>query len=276
MDKSKLKVAYLGPEGTFTHAALISFFGQNVHSIPLKTISDVFDAVGVQAEFAVLPIENSTEGAVTNTLDCLIASNLKICGEVEIPVKHCLLQVRGNKEPIRQIFSHPQAFAQCRQWISKNYPGIKTVETTSTGQAAALIKNEPFSAAIAGPFAKEMYQLESIAENIQDKKGNATRFLILGFDELGKTGQDKTSLVLMTEDKPGSLVHILMPFAKHQINMTKIESRPSPTKNWHYVFFVDIEGHLSSSNLKAALAELDAMGATVKILGSYPSRRTER
>lgn len=265
-----LTIAYFGPEATFTHMAAIYRFGSSVQYVPLHTIQDVFEEVERgRADYGVVPVENSTEGVVTSTLDMFIDSDLKIVSEIILPIQHCLLSNYQLPE-IKVLYSHPQALGQCRRWISRYLPNIEVIETSSTTRAAELAANNPNSAAIASILAARKYNLCIIAQDIQDTKDNATRFLVLGRHIPQPTGTDRTSLLLSITDRVGALHSTLQPFRRHGINLTKIESRPSKKKAWTYYFFIDIDGHINDSNVQKALAGVKRHCNLVKILGSYP------
>jgi chorismate mutase/prephenate dehydratase len=265
-----LVIAYLGPEATFTHQAAIKKFGSSLTYSAQKTIADVFNEVSKnRADYGVVPIENSTEGVVTHTLDMLVDSDLKIVAQIVVPIQHCLIGLT-QKQQIKKIYSHPQALGQCRLWVQRNLPNAEIIETSSTTRAAELASKEPNSAAIASSLAAEFYKLNIIEANIQDNVINATRFLVLGRQCSPPTGRDRTSLMLSIADKVGALYHALAPFSKYKVNMTKIESRPSKRKAWEYFFFIDCDGHIEDQNVQKVLAHLQKYCNFVKILGSYP------
>ena len=268
--QGNLRISFLGPRATFTEMAAVKKFGKCADYTPLNSISDVFQHVErEQSDFGVVPIENSSEGSVTSTLDLFFDSNLNICGETVINIDHCLLSNTSLKK-VKKIFSHPQALAQCRNWIKIKFPNPKIFETSSTAKAAEMAKKTKNSAAIASSFAAKEYNLKVLAEKIQDRKQNKTRFLIIGKISLKKTGEDKTSILFVTKHKSGALFKTLKPFYDHKINMTKIESRPLKGKLWEYGFFVDIQGHKDDKKVKNALKELSKQVLYLKVLGSYP------
>ncbi len=268
--EAPLHVAYLGPEATFTHLASIEKFGSACQFIPVKSISDVFVEVEKgRADYGVVPIENSTEGVITHTLDMFIDSELKICSEVMLEVSHHFLS-NSPLGRIKKVYSHSQAFAQCRAWIENNLEGIGLVEVSSTAEAARIASGEKNSGAIAGELAARLYKLKIISRRIEDETSNFTRFLVIGENMAEKSGKDKTSVLFSTKDKAGALYGMLEPFAKNKINLTKIESRPSRRKVWEYVFFVDFEGHLKEERVKKSLRELEKRCVFLKVLGSYP------
>jgi chorismate mutase/prephenate dehydratase len=265
-----LRVAYLGPKATFTHQASIQKFGSSVEYIPSESISDVFEEVEKgRADYGVVPIENTTEGAVTHTLDMFSDSDIKICSEVLLRIKHCLLSKIPLKN-IRKVCSNPQVFGQCRTWLKNHLPHADQVEVSSTSRAAEIASREKGTAAIASQLAAAYYHLKILAQGIEDFKTNITRFLVIGRHVAKRTGQDKTSILFSIKDKVGALYEILLPFKKHHINMTKIESRPSKRKPWEYYFFVDFIGHQDDLNVKKALKILERHCVFLRILGSYP------
>ncbi|MGA1862097.1 prephenate dehydratase [Deferribacter thermophilus] len=265
------KIAYLGPEGTFTHLAGIKHFGLAAKLIPLSNISDVFEYVEKKrCAYGVIPIENSLEGVVNHTLDMFMDSTLKICGEIFLEVSHHLMNLSGKFEDIRKIYSHPHAIAQCRKWLSKNARNITIVEVESTAKAAEIAKGDASVAAIASEMAEIQYGLKIVEKSIEDYTNNYTRFLVIGFNEPAKTGNDKTSIMFSLAHKAGSLYNALKAFAEENINMTKIESRPSKRKAWEYIFYVDIDGHIDDEPVKKALENFSKNVNMLKILGSYP------
>jgi chorismate mutase/prephenate dehydratase len=275
--QKKLKISYFGPEATFTHQAALKSFGPQAEFLPAHTISDVFAEVEKgRADYGVVPIENSTEGVVNHTLDMFKESTLSICAEIELPIWHYLLGRSSDykrKGRIRTLFSHYQALAQCRQWVEDHLPGVRVVESSSTAEAARTARRTPRSVAIASRLAADLYSLDVLESRIEDATHNYTRFLIVGTGEPQPTGRDKTSIMFSVKDKVGALHDILVPFKKHHLNMTKIESRPTRQRAWEYIFFVDFLGHRSDKRVQKAMAELEKSCAFLKILGSYP--RTE-
>jgi chorismate mutase/prephenate dehydratase len=267
-----LQAAYLGPSATFTHLAASRQFGSSTEYLPESTIREVFESVTRgKAQYGVVPIENSTEGVVNYTLDMFIDSDLKIAFEIMLPITHNLLSKSGKKSEIKKIYSHPQARAQCRNWLDRNFPGIPIVEELSTAAAAKRVSRDATSAAVASELAASVYKLKFIEKGIEDNKTNYTRFLVIARESPGKTGNDKTSIMCSVKDKPGALYLLLRPFARHRINLTKIESRPSRRKAWEYIFFVDMEGHLEDKGVKKAIKDLKKECLFLKVLGSYPS-----
>lgn len=267
-----LKVAYLGPEGTFTQAAALKHFGHSVNAQPMAAIDEVFREVeSGSVNYGVVPIENSTEGMVNHTLDSFKQTTLKICGEVELRIHHHLLcKSASEKNAIKKIYSHQQSLAQCRKWLDAHYPVAERIAVSSNAEAAKLASKEKNSAAIAGEMAAELYGLHVRARNIEDHAHNSTRFLIIGHQDVAKSGDDKTSIIVSTRDKPGALYYLLEPFRKHNINLTRLETRPSLTHKWAYVFFIDFAGHQDDKVVQTVLQQLAAETEEIKILGSYP------
>lgn len=276
MEKEEI-VGYLGPPATYTHLACIERFGSSLKAIPMGNIQEVFEAVEKgEMNFGVVPIENSTEGAVNRTLDMFIDSEVKICGEILIHISHDLLSKTGRAEDIQKIYSHPQALEQCRQWLRKNFPHKPLAETVSTAKAAEIASEKPNAAAIASSFAGHLYGLKSIASQIEDYLHNYTRFLILNRQSAERTGKDKTSTLFSISHAPGTLYRVLKPFSEKGINLTKIESRPTKGKPWEYIFFIDFEGHATDSHIAEALDEVKEQVFFVKLLGSYPQDSQEK
>jgi len=269
------RVAFLGPVGTFTQAALIKRFGSQVTMQPQATIDDVFREVEAgQAEYGVVPVENSTEGVVNHTLDKFLASPLKICAEIELRIhQHLLVKHTGQK--ITRIYSHQQSLAQCREYLLAHYPGVAQVSVASNAEAARLAAQSDEAAAIAGELAAEAYQLVYQARNIEDKPDNSTRFLVIGPQSPAPSGQDKTTLLISAPNRPGMLYQLLAPIKDNNIMMTRIESRPSRQGLWDYVFFIDIVGHQDQAPVAEALAQLQAQASLYKWLGSYPAARRD-
>jgi len=265
-----LKIAYFGPPATFTHLAAIKKFGSQVTYIPVKSISGVFTEVETgRASYGVVPIENSTEGVVTHTLDMFVESNLKICSEVTLEISHNLLSCHKLSK-IKKVYFNPQALAQCRLWLETNLPRVELIEVSSTARAAERAASSKNGGAIASLLASQMYHLKVLCRHIEDIRGNVTRFLVIGPTPSRPTGHDRTSIMFSISDRVGALYSMLTPFKKHKINLTKIESRPSRMKHWDYFFFIDLEGHFEDKSVKKALAELEDHCHTLKILGSYP------
>ncbi len=265
-----LAVAYLGPPATFTHLAALKKFGSSVNYLPVNSITDVFSGVERgEADYGVVPIENSIEGAVNHTLDMFMESDLKVCSEVSLEICHNLL-TNCKKETVKKVYSNPLVFGQCRVWLKTNLPRAELVEVSSTTRAAEIASKEKGTAAIASSLAAKIYKLKLAAKSIEDSHHNITRFLVISRDEVRPTGEDKTSVMFSVKDKVGALYSMLEPFKKNGINLTKIESRPSKKKAWDYYFFVDMRGHHRDSNVAMALKELEKQSTYLKILGSYP------
>lgn len=266
-----LSIAYLGPEGTFTQAAAIKHFGHAARTVACASIDEAFRAVeSGTLDYVVAPVENSTEGAVGRTLDLMVNTPLHICGEVVLRIHHHLLRQTTDAPPPRVIYSHAQSLAQCHEWLNKHLPGVERVSVTSNAEAARLASEDATVAAIAGEAAAERYSLARLACNIEDEPNNTTRFLVLGTQATTPSGRDKTSLVLSAQNRPGAVYQLLAPLAEQGVSMTKLESRPSRTGLWEYVFFLDIEGHAQADNIAQALAALRERAAFVKVLGAYP------
>jgi chorismate mutase/prephenate dehydratase len=268
-----LKVAFLGPEGTFTQTAVFTHFGHSVRGLPLPSIDEVFHEVEAgNADFGMVPVENSTEGTVNHTLDRFLASPLKICGEVELRVQHSLMGKMSSLGAIERICSHPQALAQCRIWLDEHLPNIERVPVASNAEGARRARDEKGTAAIAGTTAAEIYELTVLVAQIEDRPDNTTRFFVLGRELLAASGQDRTTLLVSIAhtDSPGALYSLLEPLARNRISMTRIESRPSHRRKWDYVFFIDVEGHASEPRLVKALEQLKKRSSLFRVLGSYP------
>lgn len=264
-----MSIAFLGPEATFTHQAAIRRFGNSLKYTAQKTIGDVFAEVDKRrADYGVVPVENSTEGVVNNTLDMFVDSNLKVVAQIIMPIQHCL--VGTSKSRIRRIYTHPQALGQCRIWVQNNLPKAEMIETSSTTRAAELASKDKSASAIASALAAKQYHLKILQTDIQDNAANATRFLVLGTQCSPSTGEDRTSLMFRIADEVGALHRALSPFQSNRLNMTKIESRPSKRKAWEYYFFLDLDGHMDDPPVKKALQMLEAQCGFVKVLGSYP------
>ena len=267
-----LKIAYLGPEGTWTHQAAIKKFGHSVAYSPLVSFADVFDQVARrQAHYGVVPIENSTEGAVSHTLDLFVDSPLRICAQILLRIDNALL-ASIPREEIKTLYSHPQVFGQCKDWILRNFPKADLVEVSSTTKGAHLAREKAAegAAALGGQLAAELAGLEVLESAIQDRATNTTRFLVISEKTCPPTGNDRTSILFAVNDRPGSLVDALKAFDAFHINMSKIESRPSKQKDWEYIFYVDLAGHCDDEPVAAALEELKRHCSLVKLLGSYP------
>jgi chorismate mutase / prephenate dehydratase len=268
-----LKVAFLGPEGTFTQQAVLRHFGHSVRALALPTVDEVFQEVEAgNADFGVVAIENSSEGTITNTLDRFLTSPLHICGEVELRIHHCLIGKMDALARVLRVCSHGQALAQCRGWLDEHLPDAERVPVASNAEGARRARDEQGSAAIAGEIAAEVYGLNILVREIEDRADNTTRFLVVGRKLLRSSGADRTTLLLTYGDtsSPGALYRLLEPLAKHGINMTRIESRPSRRRKWDYVFFIDIEGHAEDQRVRKALAALKKRASLFRVLGSYP------
>lgn len=270
-----MTVACLGPQGTFSEEAATRRFGGAFTTLPCDSIDAVFRNVeSGNAGYGVVPVENSTEGAVGRTLDLLLQTSLTVCGEIQLPVHQSLMALQTDLTKIEKIYSHPQSFAQCHHWLQTKLPGISNtayINTSSNADAARLAAQDSHAAAIAGKRAADFYGLKICAENIEDDSKNTTRFLVLGAQKVEPSGKDKTSLVMSTGNYAGAIHKLLTPFSVHNVSMTRLESRPSRTHLWQYVFFVDIEGHQKDANVAEALKELNEKAAFLKILGSYPA-----
>jgi chorismate mutase/prephenate dehydratase len=266
-----LRVAFLGPEATFTHMAARSRFGLSARYVPAATVAGVFTEVekGV-ADLGVVPIENSTEGVVNSTLDVLIDSELCITAEIATTVSHCLLTRSGTLDGVQKVYSHPQALAQCRQWLSANLPNVAQIEVASTALAARLTRDDPVAAAVASELAGQLYDLKVARQKIEDEVRNVTRFLVLGREPAPPTGRDKTSILFSLKDSAGVLFKVLQPLADAGLNLSRIESRPSRKKLWDYVFFIDVDGHAVDPAVQGAIDALQKRCEFVKVLGSYP------
>jgi chorismate mutase/prephenate dehydratase len=266
-----LKVAFLGPEGTFTQAAALKHFGHSVTTVPIGSINDVFREVeSGSAHYGVVPIENSTEGVINHTLDMFINTSLNICGEVELRIHHHLLGKADALGKVKKIYSHQQSLAQCREWLDTNLPDAERIAVSSNAEAARCAAEDNKSVAIAGDAAASIYNLNIIHSNIEDEPDNTTRFLVIGRHKVASSGNDKTTILMSAENKVGTLYRLLSPFMNNNISMTRIESRPSRRGMWDYVFFVDIEGHVDDADIAKALDELKEVTSLFKILGSYP------
>jgi chorismate mutase/prephenate dehydratase len=269
--EESLEIAYLGPAGTFTQAAALKHFGHSVATVPLPDIAEVFREVeSGSTQYGVVPVENSTEGVVTHTLDRFMLSPLQICGEVQLRIHHHLLATQGDMASISRVYSHQQSFAQCREWLDGHLPQAERITVSSNAEAARRAAAESDTAAIAGDAAAELYQLSVLAANIEDEPDNTTRFLVIGHDGVPPCGNDKTSLMVSGPNRPGLLHELLTPLSTHGISMTRLESRPSRRGIWDYVFFIDIEGHQADANVAQALKEMEQKASVVKVLGSYP------
>ncbi|MCP3043076.1 prephenate dehydratase [Xanthomonas euvesicatoria] len=267
-----LKIGYLGPEGTFSQQAVLKHFGRSAVGLPMATIEEVFQEVEAgNADFGVVPVENSGQGTIQVTLDMFLTSNLKICGEVELRVHQYLLSRNGRLEDIERIYAHSQSFAQTAGWLRSHLPEVEKIAVSSNAEGARRARNAEDAAAIGGESAAHVYGLKKvIMKSIEDDDDNTTRFLVIGRQIFPSSGHDRTSVLVFIHDKPGALFDVLSPFARHGISMNRIESRPSHQAKWEYGFFIDLIGHVEDDAMKQALAELKAHSAQIKVLGSYP------
>lgn len=265
------RVAYLGPAGTFSESAARRHFGSAASFIPMPTIDDVFRAVEAgNADYGVVPIENSTEGVVGGTLDLLLANPTRICGEIKLRIHQQLLSKAEGIGAARRIYSHMQSLSQCHEWLNRNLASLPRIPVASNAEAARLASEDAESCAIAGEAAAELYGLNVLAANIEDDPNNTTRFVVIGGHDAGPSGQDKTSIVLSAANRPGAMYSLLEPLARHGVDMTKLQSRPARSGLWEYVFYVDFLGHKDDPKVATALEELNQKAAFVKVLGSYP------
>ncbi len=268
----RVKVAYLGPTGTYSEQAVTQQFGSAIDGVPCTTLDEVFRATEAgAADFGVVPVENSTEGAINRTLDLLLQTSLTISSEISIPVHHCLMTQSGSMEGVTAICAHVQALSQCQGWLNLHYPDVERHAVSSNGEAARLASEDASVAAVAGEMAGQKYGLKVVNTNIQDAPNNRTRFVVIGRLQTAPSGKDQTSLVFSVPNEAGSVYRTLKPLATHGVSMTRFESRPARTGSWEYNFFVDVEGHAQDEKVAAALTELKAHAAYFKLLGSYPS-----
>ena len=268
-----LKVAFLGPEGTFSQTAVHKHFGHSVRALPLGSIDEVFHEVeAANADFGVVPIENSTEGSVNHTLDRFLTSPLRICGEVELRIHQNLMGRMDSLAQVRRVASHPQSLAQCRQWLNANLPDVECVPVSSNAEAARRARDEDGTAAIAGRTAADVYGLHVLVAEVEDRPDNTTRFLVVGRRLFGRSGTDRTTLLVSTghTEASGALHRLLEPLARNAVSMTRIESRPSQRRKWDYVFFIDLEGHVEDPPVARALSSLRERASLFRVLGSYP------
>ena len=267
-----MTVAYLGPPGTYSQEAAIRHFGGSIELHSCNAIDDVFKQVeSGAAGYGVVPVENSTEGAIGRTLDLLLTTPAKVCGEIMLPVRQCLMSKAKNRAGIRTVYSHTQSLAQCQHWLARNLPGAHCIAVVSNAEAARLAARDMKAAAIASKTAAELYKLNLLARNIQDESRNTTRFLVLSREDAAPSGRDKTSLVLSTRNVPGAIHDLLTPLAQNGVSMTRLESRPARTGLWEYVFYIDVEGHVRDDKVAHALAAIERKASFVKYLGSYPA-----
>lgn len=266
-----LKIGYLGPEGTHTQQAVYKHFGHSIHAMPLGSIEEVFQEVEAgNADFGVVPVENSTQGTIQSTLDMFLTSKARICGEVELRIHQHLLSRSGRIEDIERVYAHPQSFAQCKAWLRQYLPKAEKIAVGSNAEGCKRARSADDAAAIAGASAGPVYGLQRVAGPIEDRPDNTTRFLVLGRELFPPSGNDRTSLLVFINDQPGALHHVLEPFARHGLSMNRIESRPGHTGLWQYAFFIDVSGHSEEAAMREALKDLDAYATQVKVLGSYP------
>ena len=266
-----LRIAFLGPEGTFTQAAALKHFGRSIQAVPLRAIDEVFREVeSGTADYGVVPVENSTEGVVNHTLDMFLQSPLNICGEVQLRIHHHLIGHVADIQAVQRIYSHQQSLAQCREWLDLKLPDVERLPVSSNGEAARLARDDRSAVAIAGQCAADIYELPVLVPNIEDEPTNTTRFLVIGTQYIPPSGDDKTALLVSASNRPGLLFGLLEPIARNGLNMTRIESRPSRRGMWDYVFFIDVNGHQEDPQLAATLAELKQRSSLLRVLGSYP------
>ena len=269
--EKKLSIAFLGPLGTFSEEATRQHFGDNIVILPTDSIDEIFSHVQSDiSHYGVVPVENSTEGAVSRTLDLLLLRELNICGEISLPVHHCFISKSKVNKGINKIYAHGQSIAQCHDWLTNNQPNAERIAVSSNAEGAKMASKDRKAAAIASSQAAELYKLNILSENIEDETNNTTRFLVISKDIIDRSGSDKTSIVVATKNRPGAIAELVAPFSKNKVSMTKLESRPAKMGLWEYVFFVDIEGHQSDKKVSAALKEVDQNASFMKILGSYP------
>ncbi len=271
--EKELSVAFLGPKGTYSEEASIKQFGEAAKMVDCFSIDEVFRSVEVgNSDYGIVPVENSTEGAVGRTLDLLMQTKLRVCGEVNIPVHHFLLSKHDKLDDVKTVIAHTQSLAQCHEWLNKNLPQASRESSISNAEAASIVnQGNNHMAAIASNRAAELFGLKVLAENIEDDPRNTTRFLVLSKHDVAPSGHDKTSLMVATKNVPGAVVSLLEPFAEYGVSMTKFESRPSKLGLWEYVFFIDVEGHLKDNKLSNALAVLENRASILKVFGSYPT-----
>ena len=266
-----LKIGYLGPAGTFSEQAVRKHFGHAAYGLPLGSIEEVFQEVAAgNADFGVVPVENSGQGMIQMTLDMFLTSSAIICGEVELRVHQCLHSQSGSLDGVRRVYAHAQSLQQCRTWLRVSLPGVECVAVSSNAEAARLARHADDVAAIAGEATGRIYGLKTVAVGIEDRADNTTRFLVIGRKLFPPSGNDRTSLLVTVSDKPGALYNVLSPFARHQISMNRIESRPAHTGKWQYAFFIDVSGHIHDEALQAAVSEIDESIGSVRVLGAYP------
>jgi chorismate mutase/prephenate dehydratase len=270
--EDSMSVAYLGPPGTFSQEAAVKHFGGAANLAPCPTIDEVFRQVETGATgYGVVPVENSTEGAIGRTLDLLLSTPAKVCGEVMLPVRQCLMSRSEKLSAIDKVYSHTQSLAQCQQWLARHLPRAERIAVVSNAEAARLAAREKRSAAVGSRTAAPLYGLKLLGRNIEDEARNTTRFLVIAEHDAAPSGKDKTSLILSTRNVPGAIHELLTPFAANGVSLTRLESRPSRAGLWEYVFYVDVEGHRDQSHVARALAEVEPKASFLKSLGSYPA-----
>ncbi len=268
--EQQITVAYLGPAGTFTESAALKHFGTAVSTVPFSLIPEVFRQVEAgMADYGVVPIENSTGGIVSNTLDRFINSPLKICGEINLVIHQNLMCSNEDMSKVARIYSHEQSLMQCRDWLDRNCPGIERIAVASNAEAARLASEDSSTAAIAGENAASLYDLNIISPHIEDSPNNTTRFLVIGKEDVAASGDDRTSLMISTRNRSGALYHLLEPIKRHGLDMTRIESRPALDTQWDYIFFMDLNGHISNDAMQLAMKDLEAETEYIRVLGSY-------
>ncbi|KRE89176.1 prephenate dehydratase [Frateuria sp. Soil773] len=266
-----LKVGFLGPEGTFSEQAVRKHFGHAAYGLPLGSIEEVFQEVAAgHADFGVVPVENSGQGMIQVTLDMFLTSDARICGEVELRVHQCLHSLAGELGDIKRVYAHAQSLQQCKTWLRLNLPDVECIAVSSNAEAARLVRHAGDAAAIAGETAGKIYGLKTLANAIEDRADNTTRFLVIGRSLFPPSGNDRTSLLVTVNDKPGALYDVLSPLAKHGVSMNRIESRPAHTGKWQYAFFIDVSGHIHDEAVQTAVQEIDQSAGSVRVLGSYP------
>ena len=266
-----LKIGFLGPEGTFSEQAVRKHFGHAAYGLPLGSIEEVFQEVAAgHADFGVVPVENSGQGMIQVTLDMFLTSEATICGEVELRVHQCLHSQLGKLEDVKRVYAHAQSLQQCKTWLRINLPGVECIVVGSNAEAARMARHADDSAAIAGETAGKIYGLKTVAQGIEDRADNTTRFLVIGRSLFPPSGNDRTSLLITVNDKPGALYDVLSPFAKHGVSLNRIESRPAHTGKWQYAFFIDVSGHIDDAALQAAVHEIGESAQSIRVLGSYP------
>jgi len=270
--EAPLRVSYLGPKGTYTQAATQSHFGNSILSVPQPSVEDVFSSVEKrESHYGVVPVENSTQGIVSSTLDMFMNSSLRISGEIEIAIHHNLLSKEKKITNINKVYAHPQSFSQCKMWLEKNCPNSEKINASSNAEAALIAAKEKNAAAIASEIAADIYDLQILNKNLEDNFNNSTRFLVIGDRDTEPSGSDKTTIIVSTKNDAGALHNLLEPLSKHKVSMTRIESRPSKNNNWEYLFYLDLDGHIKDESLKKASKEIKKEASLYRFLGSYPT-----